>query len=141
MFINCDQEHHDSLQVIMSLWFYLIKRLKSSSYSNTSHTEKCKNTTLTNFSKVTAYYDGVINTPTNGNVIQLNHASTCPDPSPPRPLRFVRGGVLYRGLIGMIGCPTVVLTLLSIFFLTRFARQYYTKILHVYILPSSMFNK
>ena len=56
------------------------------------------------------------------------------------PLRFVRGGVLCRGLMDRRGGPTVVFTLLLSFFLARFARQYYTNILHIYILPSSMFS-
>ena len=35
--------------------------------------------------------------------------------TPPPPLRFVKGGVLWRGLIGRRGGPTVVFTLLSFF--------------------------
>ena len=55
------------------------------------------------------------------------------------PLRFVRGGVLCRGLTGRRGGPTIVFTLsLSIFCLARFARQYYKNIPQVFILPSSM---
>ena len=42
--------------------------------------------------------------------------------------------------MGRRGGPTVVFTLLLSFFLARFARQYYTSILHVYMLPSSMFG-
>ena len=34
----------------------------------------------------------------------------------PRPLRFVRGGILCRGLMGRKGGPTVVFTLLLSFF-------------------------
>ena len=57
------------------------------------------------------------------------------------PLRFVRGDVLCRGLTGMRGGQTIIFTLLlSIFFPDRFARQYYTNITHVFILPSSMFS-
>ena len=54
------------------------------------------------------------------------------------PLRFVRGGVLCKGLMGRRGGPTVVLTLFSSFFLARFARQYHTNILHVCTRQSSM---
>ena len=47
--------------------------------------------------------------------------------TPPPPLKFVRDGVLCRGLMGRRGGPTIVFTLLlSLFFLARFARQYYT---------------
>ena len=46
-----------------------------------------------------------------------------PDPPPP-PLRFVNGGVLWRGLIGRRGGPTVVLTLLLSTFLARIARHF-----------------
>ena len=52
---------------------------------------------------------------------------------PPPPPRFVRGGVLCTGLMGRRGGPTVVLPYYYLFFLARFARQYYTKVLHIYI--------
>ena len=61
--------------------------------------------------------------------------------SGPPPLKFVRGGVLYRGFMARRGSPTVVFTSLSsIFFLARFARQYYTNVLHLYILLSSILS-
>ena len=46
------------------------------------------------------------------------------------PLRFVRGGVLYRGLMGRRGVKRLFY-LITINF--SFARQYYTNILHVNI--------
>ena len=56
-------------------------------------------------------------------------------PDTPPPLRFVKGGVLWRGLIGRRGGPTVVFTLLSFFFwLASLAIILQT----VYILPSRM---
>ena len=55
------------------------------------------------------------------------------------PLRFVRGGVLCRGLISTCrrGVQRSFSTYYYLFFLARFARQYYTNVLHIYILPSS----
>ena len=60
--------------------------------------------------------------------------------SGPPPLRFVRDWVLCRGLTGWRGGPMILFILSLPFFLARFARQYYTNILHVFILPSSIFN-
>ena len=81
-------------------------------------------------------------------LFQSNHLPYSPSADPEGgdrgsgpPLRFVRGGVLCRGLMGRRGGPTVVFTLsLSIFFLARFARQYYTNVLQIYILSSSIFS-
>ena len=57
------------------------------------------------------------------------------------PLRFVRGWVLCRGLMGRRGgVQRLCLPYYYHFFQARFARQYYTNILHIYILQSSMFS-
>ena len=56
------------------------------------------------------------------------------------PLRFVRGGVLCTCLWVGEGVQRLFLPHYYLFFLARFARQYYTNILHVYILSSSMFS-
>ena len=53
----------------------------------------------------------------------------------PPPLRFVRGGETL--LVGE-GVQRLFLPSYYLFFLARFARQYYTNILHVIILPSSI---
>ena len=62
--------------------------------------------------------------------------------SGPPPPRFDRGEVLCSGLMSTCrrGGPKVVFNVLLSFFLTRFARQYYTNVLHIYILPSSIFS-
>ena len=49
---------------------------------------------------------------------------------PPPPLRFVKGGVLWRGLIGRRGGRTVVLTLFLSTFLARIARHNFTNCIH-----------
>ena len=51
-------------------------------------------------------------------------------PDTPPPLRFVKGGVLWRGLIGRRGGPMVVLTLLLSTFLARIARHNFTNCIH-----------
>ena len=67
----------------------------------------------------------------NNHLSLLNGSSADLEGGPgvrnPPPLKFVRGGVLCRGLMGRRGGPTIVFAvLLSPFFLARFARQYYT---------------
>ena len=75
------------------------------------------------------------------NYIYLTHGlhipcETSADPeggtgvTDPPPLRFVKGGVLWRGLIGRRGGPTVVLTLLLSTFLARIARHNFTNCIH-----------
>ena len=72
----------------------------------------------------------------------LNTTSADPEegiggPDPPPPLRFVRGGVLWRGLMGWRGGLTVVLAFYYQIFFWLASLAIYTNILQVY---TSKFN-
>ena len=71
----------------------------------------------------------MLSTNPDKSVLGHIHSCTCSEGAKvwtPPPLRFVRGLVLYWGLVGRKGGLKVVFTLSLSFFLPYFARQYYT---------------
>ena len=77
-----------------------------------------------------------LRTPLLGWLNDSLHYMTSADPPP---LKFVRGGVLCTCLWVGEGTQRLFFPYYYQFFLARFARQYYTKILHVYIHSSACF--